>query len=90
MIDTLLPANLKKDLADKGYAAQALQRSADRSGFFVRGQVPGEQVVHTASDVPISAYSSGSEAWRSFVGVQRNTDVFFKLMQAVRGPRRTE
>lgn len=32
---------------------------------------------------PISAYSTGSDAWRSFVGVQKNADVFFKLMQAL-------
>src|SRR3989442_7904210 len=38
-----------------------------------------------SSDVPISAYSTGSEAWRTFVGVQRNTDVFFKLMEATAG-----
>jgi len=69
--------------ARKGYSGSPLQRSTDQSGFFIRGQAPGDQAVHTASDIPISAYSTGSDAWRSFVGVQKNTDVFFKLMQAL-------
>jgi hypothetical protein len=36
-------------------------------------------------DIPVSAYSTGSQAWRSFTGVQTNTDVFFKLMRAALG-----
>jgi alkaline phosphatase len=83
VIDSLLPSNVKSELAGKGYSAAPLLRSSDQAGFFVRGQVPGDQAVHTASDIPISAYSSGSDAWRRFVGVQKNTDVFFKLMQAL-------
>jgi alkaline phosphatase len=87
VIDSLLPSEIKGELAspDKGYSSSPLERSADRSGFFVRGQAPGDQAVHTASDIPISAYSTGSDAWRKFVGVQRNTDVFFKLMEATAG-----
>jgi len=83
VIDSLLPGNIKSDLAGKGYSGSPLQRSTDQSGFFIRGQAPGDQAVHTASDIPISAYSTGSDSWRSFVGVQKNTDVFFKLMQAL-------
>lgn len=49
------------------------------SGYAVTGQVPGEQAVHTASDIPLSAYGRGAVA---FVGVQDNTDVFFKMMKA--------
>ena len=49
------------------------------AGFYVTGQVPGEQAVHTASDIPLSAYGRGAVA---FVGVQDNTDVFFKMMKA--------
>jgi hypothetical protein len=42
------------------------------------------QAVHTAADIPISAYSSkNSKAFRLFYGVQENTDVFFKLVSAV-------
>ena len=49
------------------------------NGYLVTGQVPGEQAVHTASDIPLSAYGRGAVA---FVGVQDNTDVFFKMMKA--------
>ncbi len=50
--------------------------------FFVTGQVPGDSAVHTATDIPLSAYGPG--AW-AFTGVQDNTDVFFKLAQAANG-----
>ncbi|MEI8164638.1 MAG: alkaline phosphatase [Betaproteobacteria bacterium] len=51
-------------------------------GFLVTGQVPGDQAVHTGTDVPLSAYGRGSS---TFSGVYDNTDVFFKLGQAVLG-----
>ena len=91
VIDSLLSNDIKAELGTAGYAGEPVQRAAvglkeDQSGLFIRGQAAGkEQAVHTASDVPISAYSSGSDAWRKFVGVQKNTDVFFKLMEAVAG-----
>jgi alkaline phosphatase len=47
--------------------------------FLVTGQVPGESAVHTATDVPLSAFGPGAYA---FTGVLDNTDVFFKLAQA--------
>ena len=50
------------------------------SGFLVTGQVPGDQAVHTATDVPLSAYGRGAS---EFSGVMDNTDVFFKLARAV-------
>lgn len=63
------------------YPAKALAR--DVSGkFLIAGQVPGDTAVHTATDVPLSAYGLG--AW-SFTGVMDNTDVFFKLGQATHG-----
>jgi len=47
------------------------------------GQAAGRgQAVHTASDIPVSAYSSGSRVDQQFTGVQTNTDIFFKLMRA--------
>jgi alkaline phosphatase len=49
------------------------------AGYFVSGQVPADQATHTASDIPLSAYGRGAVA---FVGVQDNTDVFFKMMKA--------
>ncbi|MBI5069457.1 MAG: alkaline phosphatase [Deltaproteobacteria bacterium] len=80
--DSLLPSDIKAEMAAKGYRREPIQRLSDTSGFFVRGNVTGLQAVHTAADIPVSAYSTGSEAWRDFVGVQTNTDVFFKLMRA--------
>jgi len=85
VIDSLLPSSIKGELAGKGYSSTPLGRTIDQPGFFIRGQAPGDQAVHTASDIPISAYSTGSTAWRKFVGVQKNTDVFFKLLEAVVG-----
>jgi hypothetical protein len=49
------------------------------TGFFITGQVPGDQAVHTATDIPLSAYGLGAAL---FTGVMDNTDVFFKLAQA--------
>jgi alkaline phosphatase len=50
--------------------------------FLVTGQVPGTSAVHTASDIPVSAYGLGASL---FTGVMDNTDVFFKAMQAALG-----
>jgi alkaline phosphatase len=85
IIDSLLPSVIKSELAAKGYSGSPAGRAEKDFGYFVRGQVPGDQAVHTASDIPVSAYSTGSQAWRSFTGVQTNTDVFFKLMRAALG-----
>ncbi len=49
------------------------------TGFFITGQVPGDQAVHTATDIPLSAMGLGAEL---FTGVMDNTDVFFKIAQA--------
>jgi alkaline phosphatase len=91
VIDSLLSNGIKTEMRDKGYVDQPYQRGTagsreDQDGFFVRGQATGrEQGVHTASDIPISAYSSGGSAWKKFVGVQKNTDVFFKLLESAMG-----
>jgi len=50
------------------------------SGFLVTGQVPGDQAVHTATDVPLSAYGRGAAL---FTGVMDNTDVFFRIARVV-------
>jgi alkaline phosphatase len=63
------------------YPAGPLNRDIT-GGFRVTGQVPGSSAVHTASDIPLSAYGLGSDA---FTGVMDNTDVFFKAMQAAAG-----
>lgn len=57
------------------YASSPKTRNAG-TGFFVTGQVPGLSSVHTATDVPLSAYGRGAAA---FTGLMDNTDVFFKL-----------
>lgn len=49
-------------------------------GYFIAGQVPGSSAVHTASDIPLSAYGRGAVA---FTGAMDNTDVFFKMMRGV-------
>ncbi len=51
-------------------------------GYFIAGQVPGDQAVHTAVDVPLSAFGRGASL---FAGYQDNTDVFFRMAQAVLG-----
>lgn len=63
----------------KWYPANAMERDDTLGDFMVTGQVPGEQAVHTGTDVPLSAYGPGALA---FTGVIDNTDVFFKLAQA--------
>ena len=91
VIDSLLPAAISAELRNGGsatgqkYAVHPYSRAESGLGFFLRGQVPGDQAVHTASDIPISAFSSSSRASDQFVGVQQNTDVFFKLARAAFG-----
>jgi len=89
VIDSLLPSQFKGSggiLGMKGYATIPELRAIDKDGFFIRGQLNGEgQAVHTAADIPVSAYSSGNRAWLRFIGAQKNTDVFFKLMKAALG-----
>ena len=63
------------------YPANPASRDVDGK-YLVTGQVPGDSAVHTATDIPLSAFGPG--AW-SFTGVQDNTDVFFKLAQAAHG-----
>lgn len=63
----------------KWYPANAQERDDALGEYLVTGQVPGETAVHTATDVPLSAYGPGALA---FTGVIDNTDVFFKLAQA--------
>lgn len=50
-------------------------------GFLVTGQVADTSAVHTASDIPVSAFGAGAPL---FTGVMDNTDVFFRIMIATR------
>jgi len=79
VIDSLLPSNIKASLANSGYPANPAARPESATGALFRGQVPGDQAVHTAADIPVSAYSTGNVGWTRFVGSQANTDIFFKL-----------
>jgi len=87
IVESLTPKKLATDLAGKGYPATAFARAAEaQRGFFVRGQISDRRTAaHTASDIPISAYAADPEVWRLFVGVQTNTDVFFKIAEAFLG-----
>lgn len=69
---------LVKKMPLSAYPVGPMARDAE-GGWLVTGQVPGDSAVHTATDIPLSAFGPG--AW-SFTGVMDNTDVFFKLAQA--------
>jgi alkaline phosphatase len=83
--ESLTPAQLATELGARGYASNVpVTRPEKANGFFIRGQAVGrEQAVHTATDIPISAYARNPFAWLPFVGVQKNTDVFFKIAEVV-------
>ena len=90
IVDSLLPDDIKGELRAHGYSDIPYQRAESRYGYFIRGQATGrDQAVHTASDIPVSAYSTGPDGpnrvYEQFYGVQTNTDVFFKLMHAALG-----
>ncbi len=85
VIDSLLSSSIRSELSSAGYVGAPVARS-QADGFFVRGQAVGrEQAVHTATDIPMSAYAGRPAMAQQFVGVQRNTDVFLKLMRAAMG-----
>jgi alkaline phosphatase len=86
IIESLTPTAIKTELAGKGYVEVPAERGAKANGFFLRGQAAGHtSAVHTAADVPISVYARDDRVWRAFVGVQRNVDVFFKIVQSMKG-----
>jgi alkaline phosphatase len=87
IVESLTPASLVKTLQGKGYPANAFSRVPEaQSGYFIRGQVSDRRTAaHTATDVPISAYAAERAAWLPFVGVHRNTDVFFEIAGLVLG-----
>ena len=77
--DTQQPFN--NDAPLNTYPVGPLNRDAV-GNLLITGQVPGGSAVHTASDIPVSAYGVGSSM---FSGYMDNTDVFFKAMQAALG-----
>jgi alkaline phosphatase len=74
--DSQQPFVKKEPLA--AYPAGPMARDLEGK-YMVTGQVPGDSAVHTATDIPLSAFGPGAY---SFTGVLDNTDVFFKLAQA--------
>jgi alkaline phosphatase len=87
IIDSLLTSSIQGELSGAGYSSTPVGRTPESiNGMFLRGQVPGTQAVHTATDVPLTAYSSqNTTAYSQFVGEQDNTDVFFKILRSVHG-----
>ncbi len=70
----------RNNVADGGSTGTRPYNQAD--GFFITGQVPGTQAVHSGSDVPLTAYGRGAG---EIGGVIDNTDVFFAVMKSVVG-----
>jgi alkaline phosphatase len=86
IVDSLLSTDIRTELGAKGYGTEPIDRKEKSNGFYLRGQAVGRtQAVHTAADIPVSAYSTNDHAHRQFVGVQKNTDVFFKIARALLG-----
>ncbi|MBC8143428.1 MAG: alkaline phosphatase [Armatimonadetes bacterium] len=61
--------------------------AGNQLGYFVTGQVAGPaagntSAAHTASDIPLSAFGRGASL---FFGYMDNTDVYFRVMQAMIG-----
>ena len=87
IIDSLLSSDIATELGTKGYGAQPIDRSPKKlNGYYLRGQAVGRsQAVHTAADIPVSAYAATRAVHQQFVGVQKNTDIFFKIATALSG-----
>ncbi len=70
----------RNNYADGGALTGRPLQQAD--GWFITGQVPGDQAVHTGGDIPLSAYGRGASL---LGGTMDNSDVFFALTQAAIG-----
>ncbi len=81
-------ANAAGTLPNPPYTPSILTRLPEAAnGMFLRGLAGGNgtQAVHTASEIPLYAYSAGSRASTLFYGLLDNTDVFFLLAKAAAG-----
>ena len=85
--ESLTPTKLATELTALSYASNVPVTRTEKfsnGGYFIRGQAVGqEQAVHTASDIPLSAYAKDPEAWLPFTGTYANVDVFFKIAQVL-------
>lgn len=73
-----LNAYPRNNVSDGGSTGTRPYQQAD--GFFITGQVPGDQAVHTGGDIPLTAYGRGAG---ELGGTIDNTDVFFSIMKSV-------
>jgi alkaline phosphatase len=71
-------------LAAKGYPKTFFERDMT-GGFLITGQIEDDVAAHTGTDIPLSAYGRGAGL---FHGVLDNTDVFFKMAEAIAGAKR--
>jgi alkaline phosphatase len=87
IVESLTPADISAELKKSSaatrqvYPGGPVDRDKEKA-FLITGQIPDSVAAHTASDVPLSAFGVGA---LQFVGVQDNTDVFFKLLRAAFG-----
>ncbi|MCX7085038.1 MAG: alkaline phosphatase [Methylococcales bacterium] len=70
----------RNNVGDTSVSSSRPYNQAD--GFFITGQVPGTQAVHSGGDIPLTAYGRGAG---EIGGTIDNTDVFFAVMKAVVG-----
>jgi alkaline phosphatase len=88
IIDSLISAEIRTEMVGKGYSATPVGRANEKNGFFLRGQAVGaDQAVHTAADIPVSAFAADTDVAMTFTGVQTNREIFFKIARAVFGVR---
>jgi alkaline phosphatase len=79
IIDTQQPTAIQTTLTAAGYPAAPLSRDT-AGGFLITGQIDGTSAAHTGSDIPMSAGGRGASL---FNGVMDNTDVFFRVAEAI-------
>lgn len=80
--NTVAPLNAypRNNVGDTSISSSRPYQQVD--GYFITGQVPGTQAVHTGGDIPLTAYGRGAG---ELGGTIDNTDVFFAVMKAVVG-----
>jgi len=90
MIDSLLPANTRTELkhgmntTGQLYPPEPINRAESQYGFFVRGQTPGTQAVHTATDIPISTFGGLEDDVALFVDHVTDDDLVLRVVRAER------
>jgi alkaline phosphatase len=78
--NNVVPLSTHPQISPTGFGSRPVR---DQGGqFLVTGQVADSSAVHTASDIPLSAFGHGASL---FGGTMDNTDVFFRVMQGVLG-----